>query len=114
MDVVYLSPDHPTDQPLFVSGLAEVGARVVGVGDQPVDRLTDRTRRALADYVRIDSWADEDGAMAAVLGGLRGRNVDRVETLWEPTMLLAARLRERIGCRACRWSTPWRSGTRGP
>ena len=25
MDVVFLSPDYPTDLPLFVSGLAEVG-----------------------------------------------------------------------------------------
>ena len=28
MEVVFLSPDYPTDLPLFVSGLAEVGARV--------------------------------------------------------------------------------------
>ena len=97
MDVVFLSPDYPTDLPLFVSGLAEVGARVIGVGDQHVDALGERTKRALADYVQIGSWADEDAALEAILARLRGRNVDLVETLWEPTMLLAARLRERIG-----------------
>ncbi|MFW2332691.1 ATP-grasp domain-containing protein [Ilumatobacter sp.] len=97
MDVVFLSPDYPTDLPLFVSGLAEVGARVTGVGDQHVDGLTDRTRRALADYVQVGSWSDEDAAFESILRHLHGRNVDRIETLWEPLVMLAARLRERIG-----------------
>ncbi len=96
-DVVFLSPGYPDDIPLFVSGLAAVGARVIGVGDQPVDSLDGRVRQALADYVRIGSWGDEDAAVHTVLGALSGRNVDLVETLWEPTMLLAARLREAIG-----------------
>ncbi len=97
MDVLFLSPSHPDDIPLFVSGLAAVGARVIGVGDQPADSLPQRTRDALAAYVRIGSWADEDAAIATVRHELSGRNVDLVETLWEPTMLLAARLREAIG-----------------
>ncbi len=97
MDVVFLSPDYPTDLPLFVSGLAEVGARVTGVGDQHVDSLTDRTEHALADYVQVGSWSDEDAAFESILRHLHGRNVDRIETLWEPLVMLAARLRERIG-----------------
>jgi hypothetical protein len=97
MDVVFLSPDYPTDLPLFVSGLAAVGARVIGVGDQHVDGLTERTKGALSSYVQIGSWADEDAALDSILHQLRGRNVDLVETLWEPMVLLAARLRERIG-----------------
>ncbi len=97
MDVVFLSPDYPTDLPLFVSGLAEVGARVIGVGDQHVDGLTERTERALASYLQVDSWADEDAAFDSILHQLRGRHVDRIETLWEPLVMLAARLRERIG-----------------
>ncbi len=97
MDVVFLSPHYPTDLPLFVDGLVAVGARVIGVGDQHVDSLPEQTRRALSSYVQIGSWGDEDAALASILGQLRGRNVDLVESLWEPTMLLAARLREAIG-----------------
>jgi hypothetical protein len=97
MDVVMLGPGYPGEMPLFTRGLAEVGATVIGVGDQPVDALPDVARQALSAYVQIPSWGDEDGAVATVLGALRGRNVDRVESLWEPTMLLAARLREAIG-----------------
>ncbi len=97
MDVLFLGPGYPGEMPLFTRGLADVGARVIGVGDQHVDALPPVARRALADYIQISSWADEDGAMATVLDRLRGRNVDLVETLWEPTVLLAARLREAIG-----------------
>ena len=97
MDVVFLSPNYPTDLPLFVSGLAEVGAKVIGVGDQHVDGLTERTKRALSSYLQIDGWADEGAALESIMHQLKGRNVDLVETLWEPTMMLAARLRERIG-----------------
>ncbi len=97
VDVVFLSPSHPDDIPLFVSGLAAVGARVVGVGDQSVDALPERAKRALTSYVQIGSWADEDAAIKTVLGALSGRNVDLVESLWEPTMMLAARLRAAIG-----------------
>jgi len=97
MDVVMLGPGYPGEMPLFARGLAEVGARVIGVGDQPAHELPDVARRALSDYVQISSWADESAAVATILGALRGRNVDRVESLWEPTMVLAARLREAIG-----------------
>lgn len=97
MDVLFLSPGHPHDMPLFVSGLAGVGARVVGVGDQHVDSLPPRAKHALADYIQIPSWQDEHGAARVVFDRLRGRNIDRVETLWESTMMLAARLREAIG-----------------
>jgi formate-dependent phosphoribosylglycinamide formyltransferase (GAR transformylase) len=67
------------------------------VGDQPLDHLPETTRRALSQYVPIVSWADEEAVVATVLQAVRGRNVDLVETLWEPTVLLAARLREAIG-----------------
>ncbi len=97
MDVVFLSPDYPTDLPLFVSGLAEVGARVIGVGDQHVDGLTERTKRALATYLQVGSWSDENAAFDSILNQLQGRRVDRIETLWEPLVMLAARLRERVG-----------------
>jgi formate-dependent phosphoribosylglycinamide formyltransferase (GAR transformylase) len=97
MDVIFLAPGYPGEMPLFTRGLAEAGARVIGVGDQPVGALPETARRALSDYVEIRSWADENATLATVLDAVRGRNVDLVETLWEPTVLLAARLREAIG-----------------
>jgi biotin carboxylase len=96
-DVVFLGPTYPSDMPLFTRGLASVGARVVGVGDQHADALPHRVREALSDYIRIDDWFDEEGAVATVLRSLKGHNVDLVETLWEPLVVTAARLREAIG-----------------
>ena len=95
MDVLVPRTGLPGEMPLFTRGLADVGARVIGVGDQHVDAVSPVARRALADYIQISSWADEDGAMKTVLDRLRGRNVDLVETLWEPTVLLAARFARR-------------------
>lgn len=96
-DVVFLSPAHPQDMPLFVAGLAAVGARVIGVGDQHVDSLPDQARDALWRYIQIPTWADDRYAAETILGELSGLNVDLVETLWESTMMVAARLREAIG-----------------
>src|SRR5262245_780056 len=92
-----ISPGYPAEMPLFTLGLAEQGANVIGVGDQPVDALPDAARHALSRYVQISSFADEEAAVGETLAALRGSNVDRVESMWEATMYLAARLRERIG-----------------
>jgi len=83
--------------PSFVRGLAEVGAEIVGVGDTPLAGLPRPVRAMLSDYVAVPSLWDEDGVIAATRERIGERAVDRVECLWEPGMLLAARLREACG-----------------
>jgi biotin carboxylase len=97
MDVLMISPGYPIEMPMFTRALAAEGARVIGVGDQPVSSLPDEARHSLSRYVQISSFADEQRAVEEVIDALRGTNVDRVESMWEATMYLAARLRERIG-----------------
>jgi len=97
MHVVYLSPGFPAEMPLFVRGLAQVGARVLGVGDQPTAALPAEVRESLTDYLQVSSFGDEAKVVEEVRRWLRGRNVDRVECLWERLMYLAARLREAFG-----------------
>ena len=97
MHVVYLSPGFPAEMPLFVRGLAQVGAKVFGVGDQPRAALSAEVRESLADYLQVGSFGDENKVVDEVRRWLRGRNVDRVECLWERLMYLAARLREAFG-----------------
>ena len=94
MNVLLLSPGFPAEMPLFARGLAQVGARVFGVGDQPSAALDPETRRALDAYLQVrDLW--DEAAVAREVGQWLGqRKLDRVECLWEPGMLLAARLRE--------------------
>ncbi len=97
MNIVLLSPGYPADMPEFTRGLAEAGARVIGVGDSPAGSLPPLVHRCLAEYIPVHSLWDEDQVIAAVRERLRGQQLDRIECLWEPGILLAARLRESFG-----------------
>ncbi|MEO0481050.1 MAG: ATP-grasp domain-containing protein [Planctomycetota bacterium] len=98
MNVLMLSPGFPEDMPYFTRGLAIAGARVFGVGDQPKAALKPEVRDALTDYLQVRSLWKIDEVVKEIRGFLRNRSIDRVETLWEPAMLIAARLRELLGC----------------
>ena len=95
-NVVMLSPGYPHEMAYFTRGLAAVGATVIGVGDQPPHAVPDVARAALAHYEHV-SLADEGAVLAALHGLSRHVRIDQVECLWEPYMLLAARLREVLG-----------------
>lgn len=97
MDVLFLSPGYPPEMPNYVRGLAQVGARVWGVGDSPLAGLPVRTRRALTGYLQVPRIMDEDDVSRRVAQWLGGRRPDRIEAMWEPLVLLAARLREELG-----------------
>ncbi len=97
MHVLMISPGFPDDMPYFTRALASVGARVLGVGDQPPGALAPRVREALSDYLHVGDLWNEQATVHAVRQFLRGRSVGRVECLWEPGMMLAARLREALG-----------------
>jgi biotin carboxylase len=95
--VLIISPGYPAEMPFFVRGLASTGVRVIGVGDQPAHVLPEMARDNLAALWNIPSFADEDGVVAEVRRRAGGVRIDQVESLWEPTMVLAARLREALG-----------------
>jgi len=97
--VLFLSPGYPAEMPMFVSGLAEVGVEIYGLGDQPAALLPLAVRRALADYRRVRSLWNDAEVIDEARAWLAGREPDRVECLWEPGMILAARLREALGAR---------------
>ena len=97
MNVLFIAPGYPDEMPLFVRGLARRGARVFGLGDVPESQLPEMTRHHLSGYVQADI-RDEPGAVAAVQRAAAGRVAfDRVVCLWEPGVILAARLREALG-----------------
>ncbi|MEZ4380029.1 MAG: hypothetical protein R3A79_01685 [Nannocystaceae bacterium] len=96
MKVVLLAPAYPPEMPHFTRGLAELGVEVYGVGDSGVDALPPLVKRSLADYLQVPRLMDEEDTIPRIHRWLRGREVDRVESLWEPLVILAARLRERF------------------
>jgi hypothetical protein len=94
MNVLMISPGYPAEMAFFTRGLASAGASVVGIGDQSAAALPATARDALAHYIPVGSLAAE-GAVAAAVRELAWQvRIDRVECLWEPYMILAARLRE--------------------
>jgi biotin carboxylase len=97
MNVIMLSPGYPAEMAYFTRGLAAAGATVIGVGDQAPPALPPVAREALAHYVHVGSLADSGAVASTVRAVARHVRIDRVECLWEPYMLLAARLREALG-----------------
>src|SRR4051812_36212342 len=95
-NVVMISPGYPMEMAHFTRGLASAGATVIGLGDQPPHAVPGPAREALSHYEHV-SLADEAAVLAALEGLSRNVRIDQVECLWEPYMVLAARIRERFG-----------------
>jgi hypothetical protein len=96
MNVVMISPGYPAEMAYFTRALATVGAMVIGLGDQPPSALPEPARQALAHYEQV-TLTDEVGVLAALHGLAQHASIDQVECLWEPYMMLAARIRESFG-----------------
>ncbi|HEX4655521.1 MAG TPA: ATP-grasp domain-containing protein [Mycobacteriales bacterium] len=96
MNIVMLSPGYPAEMAYFTRALASVGARVIGLGDQPTQSLPDAARQSLAHYEHVN-LADTDAVLRALRGLSQHASIDQVECLWEPYMILAARIRETFG-----------------
>jgi biotin carboxylase len=94
MNVLMLSPGFPREMRYFTRGLADVGANVIGLGDQPAASLEEPARSAVSMHVQVRSWQDEEAILQQVAELSREVRIDRVECLWEPYMVLAARIRE--------------------
>lgn len=97
MNVIFLAPNYPSEMQHYTRGLAEVGARVLGVGEAPLESLPESLKGHMASYLQVPRLLDEDDVIARVEQWTRGHTIARVEGLWEPVVILAARLRERLG-----------------
>jgi len=93
MNVLMISPGYPTEINYFTRGLAVQGARVFGIGDQPERDLPDLVRRHLAGYLQVPSLLDEAAVVKQVQQWKAAKPLKQVECLWEPGVILAARLR---------------------
>jgi hypothetical protein len=97
MNVLMVSPGYPAEMQYFTRGLARVGARVFGLSDQPESQLPSVARESLSGYLRVKALVDEDSVVEEVRRWSSRVSVDAVECLWEPGVMLAARLREALG-----------------
>lgn len=97
MNVLMISPGFPEDLAFFTRGLAQTGVNVLGVGDQSKHALHEDARRGLSAYLQVKSLWEEDAVVDQIRNWLQGRPVHRVECLWEPGVVLAAKLRAALG-----------------
>ena len=96
MNVLMIAPGYPGEMPYFCRGLTEHGAKVYGLSDVAEAELPPLTREHLAGYLRAPNLADEDAVVRAVVAGVGGHQIGRVVCLWEPGVVLAAKLREAL------------------
>jgi biotin carboxylase len=96
-NVLLLGCAYPPELPYFARGVARTGARVFGVDQVPESHLPPMTRASLSGYCQVQSLFDEDQSLDIVRRWAGSASFDRVESLWEPCVLLAAKLREAFG-----------------
>lgn len=94
MNVVFLSPHFPPNFWLFARALHEQGARVLGVGDVPVEQVGAELQPFLADYVQAPLSDREQSLRALGLLVHRHGRLGRIESLNEHWLSLEAALRE--------------------
>jgi hypothetical protein len=70
---------------------------VIGIGADPEGALSPAVRDALSAYLRVPQLFHEEPAAAELAPVLARLGVDRIESNWEPCVLLAARLRDMLG-----------------
>ena len=93
MNVVFLACAYPPEMQQYTRGLAEVGANVFGVGDQPLANLSPQLRGYLTDYLQVPRLLDESDVVARVSQWVRGKSIGRIEANWEVMVLTDARVR---------------------
>jgi biotin carboxylase len=96
-NVLLLGCAFPAELRYFARGVSRVGARVFAVDQMPESQLPDLARESLSGYLQVESLFDEQAAFDTVRAWAGSRSFDRIESLWEGTVLLAARLRDALG-----------------
>ncbi|MEJ2084391.1 MAG: ATP-grasp domain-containing protein [Acidobacteriota bacterium] len=94
MHVIFVEPCFPRNQARFVRALAEVGARVTGIGESPMDVLPEGIRGSLYAYEQVGSVCNEGEMLATVRRIQEAEWVDRLEATVEAHILPVARVRE--------------------
>ena len=97
MNVLMIAPGYPGEMPYFCRGLTQHGGKVYGLSDVPENDLPALARQHLSGYLRVPNLTDEGAVVRAVASAVAGLQVERVVCLWEPGVVLAAKLREALG-----------------
>ncbi len=97
MNVIFVEPSFPYNQREFVRALRDVGARVIGIGERPVQHLDDSLRNWLSHYEQVSSVVHEPSLLQAVRKIQTALQVDRIEATVEAHIMPTAKVREASG-----------------
>lgn len=97
MNIIFIEPSFPYNQREFVRALAAVGANVIGIGEKPVDYLSNELKAWLSDYYQVRSVVHEPSLLKAVKAIQGSVWVDRLEATVEAHIMAAAAVREATG-----------------
>ncbi|RKY21021.1 MAG: ATPase [Planctomycetota bacterium] len=97
MHVILVEPAFPSYQRQFARALHQVGARVTGIGERPLEALDEELCGWLDDYIQIGSVVDEGALLQAVRAVQAVRPVHRLEATIEAHIMPAAHVREAAG-----------------
>ncbi len=65
-NVVFISPNFPTNYWQFCRELQNNGMNVLGIGDQPYDELMQELKDSLTEYYKVDTLEDSDAVYRAI------------------------------------------------
>ena len=65
-NIIFISPNFPTNYWMFCRELKNNGLNVLGIGEQPYDELTQDLKDSLNEYYKVDSLENEDSVYRAV------------------------------------------------
>jgi formate-dependent phosphoribosylglycinamide formyltransferase (GAR transformylase) len=97
MNIIFVEPSFPNNQREFVRALHATGARVIGIGERPIDYLDSEVKGWLHDYVQIRSVVDEPSLLKAVQFVQGQLWVDRIEATIEAHIMPVATVRKATG-----------------
>jgi len=97
MRVLVVFPHYPPDMEHFTRGLAEAGAEIHAIADVEFSEIPHHVAKHITNYVRIPTFRDEEVALNECERAFIGEDIQRVECLWEPLVIFAGALRERLG-----------------
>lgn len=97
MHVLFLAPDTNVYNDRFVDALVRAGASVSGIGHTSTEKLPADLRARLGRYVQAQSLLDEAELERHVRALDRQSRIERIETIDEPLVVPAARLRGMLG-----------------
>ena len=94
MNVIFISPDFPSNYYRFCEALKNLGANVLGLGDGHYQNFTESQKSALTEYYRVENMHNYDQVLRAV-GYFTHHygKIDQVDSLNEYWLELEAQLR---------------------